>query len=141
LNTQVTNPFRNYLTPDKFPGQLRSPATVSLGSLLVPYPQYGAIPHTNTDAPLMRTHTIEVRAQRPFTSGASFLIGYAWNRERRQEWFDDLAPVRGLEANAEGGGEGGRTDSPTQRVTPEVTGQLPIGREHRFGANMPRALD
>ncbi|HEV8395752.1 MAG TPA: TonB-dependent receptor, partial [Vicinamibacterales bacterium] len=28
LNTQVNNPFRNYLTPDKFPGQLRNPATV-----------------------------------------------------------------------------------------------------------------
>ena len=38
LNTQVANPFRNYLTPDKFPGQLRNTATVSLGSLLVPYP-------------------------------------------------------------------------------------------------------
>ena len=59
LNTQVTNPFRNYLTPDKFPGQLRSPATVSLGSLLVPYPQYGAITQTNTDGRLMRTHTFE----------------------------------------------------------------------------------
>ena len=48
LNTQVANPFRNYLTPDKFPGQLRNTATVSLGSLLVPYPQYGAITQTNT---------------------------------------------------------------------------------------------
>ena len=41
LNTQVTNPFRNYLTPEKFPGQSRNTATVTLGSLLVPYPQYG----------------------------------------------------------------------------------------------------
>jgi hypothetical protein len=141
LNTQVTNPFRNYLTPDKFPGQLRSPATVSLGSLLVPYPQYGAITQTNTDGRLMRTHTIEVRAQRPFTSGASFLIGYAWNRERRQEWFDDIAQYRVLQTNGEDGWEWRPTDTPIHRVTTALTVQVPIGRAHRFGANMPRALD
>ena len=69
LNTQVTNPFRNYLTPDKFPGQLRNPATVTLGSLLVPYPQYGNIMQTNTNGRERRTHTIDLRAQRPFIKG------------------------------------------------------------------------
>ena len=130
LNTQVTNPFRNYLTPDKFPGQLRNPATVSLGSLLVPYPQYGAITQTNTDGRLMRTHTIEVRAQRPFISGASFLVGYAWKRERRQEWFDDIAQYRVLQTNGDDGWEWRPTDSPTHRVTTALTVQLPIGRGH-----------
>src|SRR5207344_678363 len=76
LNTQVTNPFRNYLTPDKFPGSLRNTATVSLGSLLVPYPQYGAITQTNTDGRKMRTQTFEIRAQRPFAKGTSFLVSY-----------------------------------------------------------------
>jgi Carboxypeptidase regulatory-like domain len=141
LNTQVTNPFRNYLTPDKFPGQLRSPATVSLGSLLVPYPQYGAITQTNTDGRLMRTHTFEVRAQRPFISGASFLVAYAWNRERRQEWFDDIAQYRVLQTNGDDGWEWRPSDSPTHRVTTAVTVRLPIGREQRFGAHMPQALD
>jgi Carboxypeptidase regulatory-like domain len=141
LNTQVANPFRNYLTPDKFPGQLRNPSTVSLGSLLVPYPHYGAITQTNTDGRLMRTHTFEVRAQRPFTSGASFLIGYAWNHERRQDWFDDIAQYRVLQTNGENGWEWRPTDVPTHRVTTALTVQLPIGRGHRFGANMPRALD
>jgi hypothetical protein len=141
LNTQVTNPFRNYLTPDKFPGQLRSPATVTLGSLLVPYPQYGAITQTNTDGRLMRTHTIEVRAQRPFISGASFLVGYAWNHERRQDWFDDIAQYRILQTSGDEGWEWRPTDTPTHRVTTAVTVRLPFGREQRFGANMPRALD
>jgi hypothetical protein len=141
LNTQVANPFRNYLTPDKFPGQLRNPATVTLGSLLVPYPQYGAITQTNTDGRLMRTHTLEVRAQRPFTSGASFLIGYAWNHERRQEWFDDLAQYRVLQSDGAEGWEWRPTDTPTHRVTAALTMQLPFGRDQRFGANIPRALD
>jgi hypothetical protein len=76
LNTQVANPFRNYLTPDKFPGQLRNTTTVSLGSLLVPYPQYGAITQTNTDGRKMRTQTFEIRAQRPFAKGTSFPVSY-----------------------------------------------------------------
>ena len=43
LNQQVSNPFYNYLTPTLFPGPLRNQPTVSLGSLLVPYPQYGGL--------------------------------------------------------------------------------------------------
>ena len=39
INAQVANPFRNYLTPDKFPGPLRNTATVALSTLLRPYPQ------------------------------------------------------------------------------------------------------
>src|SRR6185295_1984691 len=64
LNTQVTNPFRNYLTPDKFPGALRNTGTVTLGSLLVPYPQYGTITQTNANGRHLKDHMIELRAQR-----------------------------------------------------------------------------
>ena len=81
VNTQVTNPFRNYLTPSTFPGQLRNPGTVSLGSLLVPYPQYGSITQTNTDGKELVTHSLEVRVQRPFARGVSFLVAYAYNHE------------------------------------------------------------
>ena len=63
LNTTVPNPFRNYLTPDKFPGSLRNNATVTLGSLLVPYPQYGAINQTNTNGGrAMKTQSFDVQA-------------------------------------------------------------------------------
>src|SRR6478735_5177295 len=72
LNTQVANPFRNYLTPAQFPGSLRNNATVALGSLLVPYPQYGAISLTNTGAGRnLKTHSIDLKVQRPFRSGIS----------------------------------------------------------------------
>ena len=84
LNTQVTNPFRNYLTADKFPGALRNPATVTLGSLLKPYPQYSAMLQRNTNGKKTRTHTAEIRAQKPFTKGISFFAAYAWNNEKRQ---------------------------------------------------------
>ncbi len=141
LNTQVTNPFRNYLTPDKFPGQLRNTATVTVGSLLVPYPQYGAITQTNTNGRELRTHTFELRAQRPFTKGISFLVGYAWNRERIQQWFDDLAQYQVLTSGGEEGWEWRPTDSPTHRVTAALTAQIPVGRGQRFGKDLPAALD
>ena len=100
----------------------------------MPYPQYGAITQTNTDGRLMRTHTIELRAQRPFTSGASFLIGYAWNHERRQEWFDDIAQYRVLQSNGEDGWEWRpHAIVPTHRVTAALTVQVPVGRDQRFG--------
>ena len=41
LSQNIPNPFYNYLTPDVFPGALRNQATVTRGSLLRPYPQYG----------------------------------------------------------------------------------------------------
>ena len=55
LNTQVANPFRNYLTADKFPGALRNTATVTLGSLLVPYPQYSSLLQRNTAFSVIRS--------------------------------------------------------------------------------------
>jgi len=142
LNTQVANPFRNYLTPDKFPGQLRSPATVTLGSLLVPYPQYGNITQTNTDGRQRRTHTVDVRAQRPFVKGSTFLIGYAWVHDRRQEWFDDLGQYQVLKSSGANGWEWRPlADEPVHRVTAATTIQLPFGRGHMIGSNLPRALD
>ena len=43
LNQTVANPFYHYLTPTLMPGPLYNQQTVSLGSLLVPYPQYSGL--------------------------------------------------------------------------------------------------
>jgi hypothetical protein len=138
LNAQVTNPFRNYLTPDKFPGQLRNPATVTLGSLLVPYPQYGNITQTNTNGRERRAHTIDIRAQRPFIKGSTFLVGYAWV----QEWFDDRGQYEVLQSGGESGWEWRPlADVPVHRVTGAATIQLPFGRGQAIGSDMSRALD
>ncbi len=142
INVQVTNPFRNYLTVDKFPGSLRNSSTVSIASLLVPYPQYGAITQTNTNGRKMRTHTVEVRLQRPFTKGLSFLVSYAYNNEKRQEWFDDLAQYQVLKSTGKSGWEWRPTaDIPRHRFTGVMTWQIPVGKDRRFLSNMPAALD
>src|SRR5262249_37146353 len=90
LNTQVPNPFRNYLTPDKFPGSLRNPTTVTLGSLLVPYPQYSSLIQRNSNGRKMKSHVLELRAQQRFGKGLSFLADYAYSNDKRQEWYDDI---------------------------------------------------
>jgi hypothetical protein len=141
INTQVANPFYNYLTPDKFPGGLRNNRTVAVSSLLVPYPQYGAITQTNTNGKQLRVHTFEARFQRPFTKGLSFLAAYAWNRERIQQWFNDLAEYEVLTSNGERGWEWRTTEAPVHRVTAAVTWQVPIGRGQPFLSEMPKAID
>ena len=142
LNTQVANPFRNYLTAEKFPGALRNTATVSLGSLLVPYPQYSSLIQRNTDdGRHMRTNTVEIRVQRPFTKGVSMFVAYAWNNEKRMEWFDDLSQYRVFVSNGEDGWEWRRTDLPVHRVTAAATWQLPIGRNRRFLSDLPPLVD
>jgi hypothetical protein len=88
----VTNPFRNYLTIDKFPGGLRNGASqVTVASLLRPYPQYGAITQTNTALSDLRVISYKVQAQRPFAQGLSLLVNYAYQTEEQTQFFDDRA--------------------------------------------------
>jgi hypothetical protein len=148
LNTQVANPFRNYLTPDKFPGSLRNPTTVTLGSLLVPYPQYSSLIQRNTNGRKMRSHVLELRVQQRFSRGVSFLGAYAYSNDKKQEWFDDIAQYKTLTSNGNEGWEWRPTAesnalgaNPRHRFTTALTWQLPFGRNHRFLSNMPKALD
>ena len=109
----MANPFRNYLTPAQFPGPLRNNATVALSSLLVPYPQYGAIMQTNTGVGRnMKTHSIDLKVQRPFRSGISFLAAYAFQRDRIENWLGDDQRYQVLQSGGEWAGSGSR---PTPR--------------------------
>ncbi|MEO8682783.1 MAG: hypothetical protein ABI665_27290, partial [Vicinamibacterales bacterium] len=141
INTQVANPFRNYLTVDKFPGQQRNSATVPLSALLVPYPQYGTITQTNTNGKKLNTQTIELRGQRPFRKGFSVLVAYAYNRERIQQWFDDIANYKVLRSGGEDGWEWRPTDTPVNRLTSAFSWQLPVGKGQAVGTDWNTALD
>ncbi|MDX2033285.1 MAG: carboxypeptidase regulatory-like domain-containing protein [Blastocatellia bacterium] len=91
-NATVPNPFRNFLTIDKFPGALRNgSANVTVASLLRPYPQYGAITQTNTAGRDLHVQSYKLQAQRPFFKGLSMLVNYAYQRESQTEFFDDRA--------------------------------------------------
>ena len=148
LNTQVANPFRNYLTPDKFPGQARNTATVSVGSLLVPYPQYGNITQTNTSGRNLKEHMIDLRVQRPFMNGFSFLGAYVYDKASRQETFDDLATYQVLQSGGTDGWEWrplaeatDRGANPVHRFTTAISWQIPVGRGQHFGSDMNQVAD
>jgi hypothetical protein len=144
LNTQVANPFRNYLTPATFPGPLRNNATVTLGSLLVPFPQYGAISQTNTSAGRdLKTHSIDMKLQRPFKNGLSLLWAYAFQRDRVENWLGDDGQYQVMQTGGQEGWEWQPTNPslPEHRMTGAVTWQIPVGRDRAWGSDMPAALD
>jgi hypothetical protein len=144
LNTQVPNPFRNYLTPQTFPGALRNNANIALGNLLVPYPQYGAINQTNTSGGrTMKTQSFDIRVQRPFTKGVSFLAAYAFQRDRVQNWLSDIDQYEVMTTGGNSGWEWQPTNPPLpeHRITAAFTWQLPVGRDRAFLSDMPAALD
>jgi carboxypeptidase family protein len=132
LSTTVANPFFNYLTPDKFPGQLRNQQQVSLGSLLKPYPQYGNVNQTNTPGALERYDALQMRVQRQFANGFNFLWTYNYNRERQQQFFntdDEYAGRFQWEGNMR----------PRHRMTISGVYELPFGRGRRLFSHVPAA--
>jgi hypothetical protein len=149
LNTTVANPFYNYGTVDTFPGALRKQATVATSTLLVPYPQYGAILQTSTDARSSRYKSLQLRVQRPFSHGISFLATYAYNTQRTQGYWDlqdeydgKLTWMNG--AFAPPGGTGttlAYNIDPKHRYTTAVTYAFPIGRGKTVGTDMNKVLD
>src|SRR4030095_10863059 len=134
FNLSVANPFFNYLTPDKFPGTLRTQQNTTIGALLRPYPQYGVINQTNTSGRGEHLSSFEVQAQRPFARGLSMLFAYAYQRERTQEFFDDLATyARRFEWRD--------TDTPRKRFNSALSWDLPIGRGRTWLKDAPTAVD
>ncbi|MCA1634470.1 MAG: TonB-dependent receptor, partial [Acidobacteria bacterium] len=134
LNQQVANPFFNALTPETFPGALRNQRTVSVASLLRPYPQYGAINQANTPGRKERLHSFSIQGQRPFSKGVSFIMAYAYNRERTTEFFDEFATFeRRLDWFD--------TETPRHRFTNAITFDVPVGRGRWLLNDAPRAVD
>ena len=137
ITRQVPNPFRNYLTVDKFPGALRNTATVTHRQ---PARALPAVPDASRrptpTARNVKTHTLELRAQRPFVKGLSFVASYAYNYEQRQEWFDDLAQYKVLTRGGKDGWKWRPTaDVPAHRFTGAVTWQIPVGKDRAFGSD------
>jgi len=134
LDAAVTNPFFNYGTVDTFPGALRSRSTVSREQLLRPYPQYLNMTQEWTNGRAARYHTLELRAQRPFFQGMSVLAGYAYVRGSRQEFYDNVDEYDGTWTWTE-------LPDPRHRLNVSVVLDVPVGRNKKFGASLPDAVN
>lgn len=134
LNAAVANPFFNYGTEATFPGALRRQASVSIATLLKPYPQYGNIVQTSTDFGSFRYQSLQLRVQRSLRQGVSFMAAYAYNTEKSQVFYDSQDEYdRALTWQ--------NTTSPRHRLVATSVLELPVGHGKTFGSNMPKALD
>ncbi len=133
-NVSVTNPFRNYLTPQTFPGALRNASTVAITQLLRPFPQYQAINMINSDLRKSKVQSYKFQLQQPYYKGLTFTVAYAYNDEWTTEAFDDIALYdRDFSWR--------RTDAAKHRFTNTISWEIPLGRGRKFFTNAPKALD
>ncbi|MFN7994392.1 MAG: carboxypeptidase-like regulatory domain-containing protein [Bryobacteraceae bacterium] len=141
LNTQVTNPFYHYLNQTLFPGPLFNQQTVSLGSLLVPYPQYGGLYELGVLGAAERYQSLELKAQKAFSKGYNFLVSYVYIREKAQtngflngsvfndqQWYGNQLTYQD-------------SNQPHHRFNIAATWELPVGKGKPFLNSLPRAAD
>jgi len=158
LAERVNNPFYQYGGDSDaakliFPGPLRNSTQVTLSSLLVPYPQYGNLLQTATDARKTTYKSFTLRFQKPMAHGVSLMVAYAYANSRTQAYYDlqdeydgiltwmdgYYQPPGGTGTNL-GFGNGGSLD-PLHRVVAAASIEVPIGRKRAIGGEMPVALD
>jgi hypothetical protein len=133
LSQNIANPFYNYLTKEVFPGDQRIPTTVTRGSLLRPYPQYGALTKNNVGDWRARYQALQLRVQRSYAAGASVLFAYNYNQERNEAYFNDIQQyvnqIFWLGSN-----------NARHRLTIAGTYDVPVGKGRKFGAGMHPVL-
>jgi len=134
LTRTVANPYYNYGTVATFPGALRKQATVSVATLLKPYPQYGTITQQFTDLGTYRNQSAQVRVQQRFRHGFSFMASWAYVLAEGQAFYDDQDQYDRVLTWVED--VNGR-----HRIVAAGAFAIPVGRGRAVGANMPRALD
>jgi hypothetical protein len=133
--TQVSNPFYHYLNQTLIPGPLYNQPTVSLGSLLIPYPLYGPLYEIGVRGAQERYQDLEVKVQKRFSKGYNFLFGYIYIREKVQtNSFSDMTQYLNQLSYQD-------SDQPHHRFTSAGTYELPFGHGRTYLANMPRIAD
>lgn len=130
----VPNPFFNLLPAEKMPGPLRVQRTVTIGSLLRPYPHYGTLTVDFKDGFRSRYNALQLRAERAFSGGYTFTAAYNYHRERIDTYFnadDQYLDRKTLMPSADA----------RHRISLGGVWELPVGRGRKFGAAMHPVLD
>lgn len=127
LTGTVTNPFRNLV-----PGTGINGATVQRQQLLRPFPQFGNITSVRNDAS-SNFHSLQLRAEKRFTGGYTFLAAYNWSKFLEQASFIN-------EVDTEYERRLSDADIPHRLVVSGIW-ELPFGRGRKFGKSWNRAVD
>lgn len=134
LSRTVANPFFNYGTVDQFPGALRRQATVSIATLLRPYPQYGNIIQNFVDLGKFQNQSTQIRLQRAFLNGFSYMASYAHVIANSQTFYDEVDQYDMRLSQVS-------DPNPTHRFVGVGAMGIPFGKGHRFGADAPKAVE
>jgi len=89
VDETVPNPFYN-LPANIMPGTLRTQETVAVSQLLRPYPQYGTLTEKAWPGYTDHYYALQLKAERPFSNGLTFLAAYNYNQEYHSQFFNDL---------------------------------------------------
>jgi hypothetical protein len=148
IDKSIPNPFYNYGTVEQFPGALRRQATVAYTQLLRPYPQYQNLTQTGTDLRKAKYQSLQLRLQRPFANGFSFVATYAYVKQDSQWFFDAQDEYDGLltwfpfsVTQSGGSGNPAVASDPQHRFVGAATVELPFGRGHKWGSDWSGWLD
>ncbi|MBI4907535.1 MAG: carboxypeptidase regulatory-like domain-containing protein [Acidobacteria bacterium] len=134
ISATIANPFYNILTPEQFPGTLRNLRTVTLESLMRPYPQYGRVLQGQPAGSGDKYRSAQVRVQKAYSRGFSLLAGYNYHNIKQTEFYDSVAEyLRQFNWQDYAGSR--------HRFTMNGTWEMPFGKGRPFAANMPRVLD
>jgi Carboxypeptidase regulatory-like domain/TonB dependent receptor len=135
LNQVVANPFYNFGTVSQFPGPLRYQPQVTIAQLMVPYPQYTGITEVDgLNGANMHYQSLQIRFQKRFSKGYSFLAGYNYHREQDQVYYDSVAQYLNQWSWVDGG-------NARHRLTASGTWALPLGKGREYLSSAPRLVD
>jgi hypothetical protein len=134
VTRSVANPFFNLLPQTKMPGQLRTQRNVAVSEMLRKYPQYGSIQERLVGLYHSRYQALQLQVQRPFVNGFNMVLGYNYNRERNEEYYDELDNfLNNLIFQP--------AVNPRHRLTSAAIYQLPFGKGRKYMASANRLVD
>lgn len=136
------SPSRDQATIDYLGAQFTSPffglnpnytsRTVARSGLLVPYPQFGTVTY-NDPAGYSWYHSLQSRVEKRMSNGFTLQTAYTWSKAMEATSFlnaSDPMPYRTLS-----------DVDRAHRIVGSGIYELPFGRNRRYGAKMPRALE
>ncbi|MBL8242245.1 MAG: TonB-dependent receptor [Bryobacterales bacterium] len=134
MDAAVPNPFYNLLPASKMPGSLRNQPTVSVASLLRPYPQYGSLNQQFMPSRSNRYRAIQIKVDRRFADGLSLVLGYNYNNESRSEWFNQPDTYANKFTMID-------TRDPRHTIRLGGTWEIPVGKGRKLLTNSNRLVD
>ncbi|MCC7496096.1 MAG: carboxypeptidase regulatory-like domain-containing protein [Bryobacterales bacterium] len=128
LNNRVANPFAGLV-----PGFGLNQATITYGSLLVPYPQFTGVTEIGSPIGDSAYHGLQIQMTKRFSQGVSYSAGYTVSKHMGRVGYqyptdNQLEKLIDIQ------------DVP-QVFTFNASWELPFGRGKIVGGNMPAALN